>query len=330
MDFINGFKDKIFLANSENFNEIALKIYKYQSEMNPVYSKYQDLLKIDHQDVRNILEIPFLPIEFFKTYRVISGNKKNVQIFMSSGTTQSRPSRHYIPDVGIYKTASLKAFELFFGEADQYTFLALLPSYLERNESSLVFMVNEFMKLSNKPCNGFYMNDYESLLKTLDLLIKKGEKVILFGVSFALLEFAEKYQPDLNNIIVIETGGMKGRREEIPRDELHLILKDKLNKKEICSEYGMTELLSQAYSLNDGVFTTPPWMKIFTRDISDPFRLLPVGEQGALNIIDLANIYSCSFLATSDLGRLISPEKFEVLGRVDNSEIRGCNLLAGL
>lgn len=330
MNFTNGFKDKIFFSNEENFDESALQIYKFQSENNEVYSNYLDILKIDRKKVKNIRDITFMPVEFFKTHCVLTGKVKPVKVFYSSGTTDSIPSRHYLCDTDIYKKASVKGFELFFGDIKQYNFLALLPSYLERNESSLVFMVNEFINRSKNSFNGFYMNDYNNLSKNIETILRNKEKAVLIGVSFALLEYAQKYKPDLSNVTVIETGGMKGKSKDMPRKELHEILKSFFNKEEIYSEYGMTELLSQAYSLKDGVFRTPPWMKVLTRDITDPFSLLPFGEQGALNIIDLANIYSCSFIATSDSGVLINENEFEVTGRLDNSEARGCNLLAGI
>lgn len=330
MSLKKDYKDKIFFSNNENFTELALELFAFQSENNAVYRQFLEFAGISGKKIRNISEIPFLPVEFFKTHRVITEKLEPEMIFSSSGTTSSIPSRHYIHDPDLYKASSEKCFEFFFGEITQYTFLALLPSYLERNDSSLVFMLDHFMKKSGKAANGFFLNDYDNLLKKILLLKKNNEKVVLFGVSFALAEFAAEYQPDLSDIIVMETGGMKGRRSELTRQELHHIIIENCNTPQVSSEYGMTELLSQAYSLRDGIFEPVPWMKVLCRDLTDPFVILPTGEQGAVNIIDLANIYSCAFIATSDIGKLYADGSFEILGRMDNSEIRGCNLLAGM
>ena len=330
MDFKNDFKGKIFFANNTNFDELALKLFQFQSENNAVYRQFQQFSGIDPEKVKTIEEIPFLPVELFKTQRIITTGLNASLYFSSSGTSTSVPSRHYVHDTELYKKSTANGFEFFFGNLSQYTFLAILPSYLERNDSSLVYMLNYFMEISEKKANGFYLNDYENLHKRIISLKYNHEKVILFGVSFALLEFAQKYHPDLSGTTIIETGGMKGRGRELPRVELHDILKKSFNVSEISSEYGMTELLSQAYAVQDGVFRTVPWMKVFCCDPTDPYRILPAGEQGLLNIIDLANTDSCAFIATSDIGRINKDGSFEVLGRMDNSEMRGCNLLAGI
>ena len=320
-------KEIFLIKNANDFEEKALAIFRMQAEKLQIYKKFIKYLKINPSDVTRVENIPFLPVELFKSHKIILKGHDARLIFESSGTTGIRPGRHYVAYPEIYDNCLLKAFEYFYGSPSDYTILALLPSYLERSSSSLVYMVNQLIKRTGDNESGFYLYDYDKLLKNLILLKRKEKKVLLIGVSFALLELAEKYSPDLSGITVMETGGMKGRRAEITREELHNTLKTKLNLDNIHSEYGMTELLSQAYSASAGIYQSPPWMKIMIRDPYDPMNTLKEGQAGAVNIIDLANMYSCSFIATSDLGRIIPGKGFEISGRMDNSDIRGCNLL---
>ncbi|WP_372744924.1 acyl transferase [Lutibacter sp.] len=313
--------------NSLEFESFALEIFQFQAKNNLVYSQFLKLLKINPLEINSIVDIPFLPIEFFKSHKIVSSNSKIQETFLSSGTTGQTQSKHFVTDVSIYEESFTKGFEYFYGSIKNYTVLALLPSYLERNGSSLIYMANHFIEKSNKPKSGFYLHNLDELAKNLIELDKKGEKVLLIGVSFALLDLVESYSFNLKNTIVMETGGMKGRRKELIREELHHILKEGFGVDKIHSEYGMTELLSQAYSKGNGIFECPPWMKIITRDPEDALTTLPEGKSGGINVIDLANINSCSFIATQDLGKTYPNGSFEVLGRFDNSDIRGCNLL---
>ena len=292
-----------------------------------MYRSFCDLLNVHPSDIQHIQDIPFLPIEFFKTHQIVSNTNPVKEIFTSSGTTGMSVSKHFVTDISLYEQSYLKGFEYFYGDISEYTILALLPSYLERNGSSLIYMVDDLIKKSNKPKSGFYLNNLEELKDTLLQLEESNEKIMLIGVSFALLDLVETYQFQLKNTIVMETGGMKGRRKEIIRTELHHQLKKGFGVAKIHSEYGMTELLSQAYSKGDGIFATPPWMKILIRDTEDPLQLIGQGKTGGINVIDLANINSCSFIATQDLGKTYTNNTFEVLGRFDASDIRGCNLL---
>ncbi len=311
----------------EQFNESALKCFRFQSEHNPVYRQYLRLLNFDSQKVEAISDIPFLPIEFYKTHRVYAGDQPEEARFLSSGTTGVQPSIHYVAKVSWYIHSFSLGFNFFYGKPDEFCFLALLPSYLERKDSSLVYMLDDLIKKSKFPESGFYLNDLEGLSHSLKVLEERGIKTILLGVSYALLDLANNYPVHLKNTIVVETGGMKGRREELSKDELHRRLRNAFMVENIHSEYGMTELLSQAYSKGQGLFESPPWMKIMIRDPYDPFKYLENGRSGGINIIDLANWYSCSFIETQDLGRQHDKEGFEILGRFDNSDIRGCNLL---
>ena len=321
-------KDSIFNIKTEkDFKRTALEIFKYQYNNNRVYRSYCDLLCINHSEIKEVNEIPFLPIQFFKSHKVVSNTSKEEIIFTSSGTTSSVTSSHFVSDVNIYIKSFKDTFNKFYGNIEDYTVLALLPSYLERNGSSLIYMVNHLIKDSKKEESGFFLNNLDELAETLNSLENKGRKTILIGVSFALLDFIEKHKFNLKHTIVMETGGMKGRRKEIIRTELHRILKNGFGVKEIHSEYGMTELLSQAYSTSKEIYTCPPWMKVLTRDPYDPFTILD-NKSGGLNIIDLANINSCSFIATQDLGSIINDNQFKVIGRFDNSDIRGCNLMS--
>jgi len=327
MNFTAQIHQLFHIRSDIEFNAFALKIFHYQYANNQVYQQYVNyhlnataIKNIDHYS-----QIPFLPIEFFKTHRVNCTDHQSDQLFTSSGTTGVNTSRHYVADINLYETSFLKGFELFFGRPEDFLILALLPSYLEREGSSLVYMAKKLIEKSNHKSSGFYMDNYDELIQTLNSTGK--QQTILLGVSFALLELAENYKLNLSGAIVMETGGMKGRRKEIVREELHRILRTKFNVGQIYSEYGMTELLSQAYSTGDGIFETPPWMKILIRDTNDPKTILSNKQTGGINVIDLANVYSCSFIATQDLGKLYNNGSFEVLGRFDASDIRGCNLL---
>ncbi|MCK4662064.1 MAG: acyltransferase [Bacteroidales bacterium] len=322
--------NKIFsISNKKDFEVLAIKIFKYQSKNIPVYTEYLNELNIKPEQIKKIEQIPFLPVDFFKTHKIYNYNSKIDKTFTSSGTTGITHSKHYVTDISIYINSFNKTFNLFYGDIKDYCFLALLSSYLEREDSSLIYMVNNLIEQTGYKESGFFLNDIEELYNKLIILEKRNKKTILLGVSYALLNFAEKYKIDLFNTIVIETGGMKGKRKEITREELHKILTKSFGVSTIHSEYGMTELLSQAYSKENGIFHTPPWMKVLIRDIYDPFTFLDCGKSGGINIIDMANINSCSFIETKDIGRLHKNETFEVLGRIDNSDIRGCNLLVG-
>jgi phenylacetate-coenzyme A ligase PaaK-like adenylate-forming protein len=318
----------IFNLNSdEAFDALAVEVFKFQFENNAVYRSFCDLLYKHPSDVKTIEEIPFLPIQFFKSHRVLSSKDKVSLIFSSSGTTGAQASKHYITDLSYYKESFLKGFEHFYGAVSDYAVLALLPSYLERKGSSLIYMANDFIMRSGCPESGFYLDDLDGLAKTLLHLESKEQKTLLIGVSFALLDLIEKHQFKLKHTIVMETGGMKGRRKELIRKDLHEQLKNGFGLSQIHSEYGMTELLSQAYSMDNIGFQTPPWMKILIRDTEDALSILNRNRTGGINVIDLANVNSCSFIATQDLGKLNEFEGFEVLGRFDNSEVRGCNLM---
>jgi len=318
----------IFNINSEKeFNTVSLEIFNFQWTNNPIYQQFCNYLKINPQEIKSIEQIPFLPIEFFKSHPIKTGIFEPEQVFLSSGTTGMTPSKHFVKAIELYEISFTKAFQQFYGNIEDYCVLALLPSYLEREGSSLVYMVEQLIQLSKHPKSGFFLKNEQKLVKNLQKLIKNEQKTLLIGVSFALLDLAERYQLDLSQLIIMETGGMKGRREELTRSELHGIYKKSFNVSEIHSEYGMTELLSQAYSKGNGIFTTPNWMKIVVRDINDPLSSVENNKTGGINVIDLANIYSCSFIATQDLGKKITANEFEVLGRFDNSDIRGCNLL---
>jgi phenylacetate-coenzyme A ligase PaaK-like adenylate-forming protein len=321
-------QESIFnIKSEEQFTKIAITIFKHQFKNNKVYRSFCDLTYVHPSDVTKVEEIPFLPIQFFKTKEVVSSLNEVQEIFTSSGTSGSIISKHFVTDINLYKESYLKGFSHFYDNIEDYVVLALLPNYLEREGSSLVFMVDDLIKKSKNHESGFYLNNLEELAKKLVDLDKKGQKVLLIGVSFALLDLIEKQQFNLKNTIVMETGGMKGRRKELIRNELHLLLQEGFGVDEIHSEYGMTELLSQAYSKENGVFETPPWMKILTRDTEDALSILPRGKAGGINVIDFANYNSCSFIATQDLGKVHKNETFEIIGRFDNSDIRGCNLM---
>lgn len=317
---------KIFGVNDADFEALALEIFNFQRANNPVYRAYIDALGINPVSVHAVSKIPFLPIRFFKSHQIQTTDFEPQATFESSGTTGMVNSQHRVKDLSIYEESFKKGFELFYGAITNYCVIGLLPSYLERNNSSLVVMVDKLIQLSGHPQSGFYLNEYEKLFAVLNELEQQQQKVLLIGVTFGLLDFAEKYSLPLKNTIIMETGGMKGRREEMIRQQVHDELKKSFGVTFIHSEYGMTELLSQAYSKGEGIFNCPPWMKILIRDEEDP---LLVKEQGAgiINIIDLANIYSCSFIASDDGGKLNTDGSFEVLGRVDGSDLRGCSLM---
>lgn len=314
------------ISSTEEFEALALQIFEYQNKHVPIYKNFCDHLNCTPETVKKLEDIPFLPISFFKTHTVLSVEKASTYLFTSSGTTGSVTSKHYVADPSMYKKSFSKGFANFYGNVSDYTILALLPSYLEREGSSLVFMVNSLISESNSEHSGFYLHDVDSLIEKLQWLENQGKKTLLIGVSYALLDLIEKQKFQLKSTLVMETGGMKGRRKEMIKEELHAVLKSGFGVSQIHSEYGMTELLSQAYAKKNGNFYCPPWMKILTRDPEDALTLVN-GKTGGINVIDLANYYSCSFIATQDLGRLNRDGSFKILGRFDDSDIRGCNLM---
>jgi len=339
--------DKIFNVTANNFEQLALEIFQYQYQYNSVYKTYVDTMKFNPQKINTLSRIPFLPIQFFKTHAIKTTDFDPVCIFESSGTMQTVNSHHYVKDIDLYRQSFTKAFQLFYGPIDDWCIIGLLPSYLERKNSSLVLMVDELVRKSNHSESGFYLYEYDKLYETLRELEEKKQKTLLIGVTFAVIDFAEKYSFPLRYTTIMETGGMKGRREDITRQELHELLRTKFSNESIHSEYGMTELLSQAYSKQNGIFCCPPWMKVLVRDEEDPLEVLNAGLhnsqhdsyrlanydlqssiKGLINVIDLANVFSCSFIATDDAGKLYNDGSFEVIGRVDNSDIRGCSLMA--
>lgn len=326
------FEDNILALQEPDFNKTALDVFKYQYRYNKIYREFVDVLQVNAERVNSIFSIPFLPIGFFKTHAIKTNDFVPEYVFESSGTTQSIKSRHYIKKLNLYRKSFVTAFTQFYGNPADWCVIGLLPSYLERQHSSLVMMVDELISLSRHPESGFYRNEHERLYAVLGELQKKAQKIMLIGVTFGLLDFAEKYSFELKNTVIMETGGMKGRREEMTREEVHHILKSRLGVGAVHSEYGMTELLSQAYSRSNGIFYCPPWMKVLIREEDDPLAVnhgnsFKQDVSGVLNIIDLANIYSCAFIATDDVGKLYEDGSFEVLGRMDNSDMRGCSLM---
>ncbi len=310
-----------------HFDRLALTAFDHQVKNNSVYLRFCKLLNIDISNVKKIDQIPFMPIQFFKEKQVLASENPIETTFTSSGTTGSATSKHAVTDLNLYEGSFTRTFSLQYGPIEDFTVLALLPSYLERSGSSLIYMVDHFIRASRKKDSGFYLDNFSALSEKLQRLDQEGKKTLLIGVSFALLDLVEKYSFNLKNTVVMETGGMKGRRRELVREELHDILKIGFGVSQIHSEYGMTELLSQAYSAGDGIFTTPPWMQVYIRDTEDALSPVKKGKTGGINIIDLANWNSCPFIATQDLGRKIDENRFEVLGRFDQSDIRGCNLM---
>jgi phenylacetate-coenzyme A ligase PaaK-like adenylate-forming protein len=322
-----SFSDIFSISSSKQFEKIALKVFRFQYENNLVYRQFCDFLKVNKGQIKSISQIPFLPIQFFKSHEVLSSNQEIQETFTSSGTTGKITSKHLVTDVSLYEQSYLQAFSQFYGNIQDYTLLALLPSYLDRKGSSLIYMVNDLIKKSENGDSGFYLHNYGELISKLKQLDNSGKNVLLIGVTYALLDLIEKENFQLQNTIIMETGGMKGKRKEMIREELHQILTNGFGVSAIHSEYGMTELLSQAYSLGDGIFECPNWMQVLIRDTEDAVSYIPNGKTGGINIIDLANFNSCSFIATQDLGKKYSDGTFEVLGRFDNSDIRGCNLM---
>jgi phenylacetate-coenzyme A ligase PaaK-like adenylate-forming protein len=336
--------NNIFNVGQDNFERLSLDLFHFQYCNSKVYKAYTDALRININDVRSVLDIPFLPIGLFKSHKVKTTEFQPELVFESSGTTQSMNSHHLVKDIELYRQSLLRGFELFYGSPRDWCIIALLPSYLERKNSSLVFMMHELIENSGHVQSGFYLYEHEKLYETLKQLESQKQKTFFIGVSFALLDFAEQYSMTLKHTVIVETGGMKGRKQEMVRDQLHHVLKDRFEVDAIHSEYGMTELLSQAYSEKGGIFQTPPWMKVLIRDEEDPLVVIgsdhlgvpaplaahdsrPTSKTGAINIIDLANAYSCAFVATDDAGKLYSDGSFEVLGRIDDSDIRGCSLM---
>ena len=327
-------QDIFTISSQKQFEKIALKVFRFQYENNLVYQEFCDFLNTDVQKVKSLEQIPFLPIQFFKSHNVVSSTDAIQDVFTSSGTSGMITSKHLVTDTSLYEQSYRTAFSQFYGNIEDYVVLALLPSYLERSGSSLIYMVKDLIERSNNEHSGFYLNNYDELIAKLVALDNAGENVILIGVTYALLNLVEKQKFQLKNTIIMETGGMKGKRKELIREELHEILCDGFGVSSIHSEYGMTELLSQAYSLGNGIFECPSWMQILIRDTEDALKYLENGKTGGINVIDLANINSCSFIATQDLGKKYSHQpagrqagSFEVLGRFDNSDIRGCNLM---
>lgn len=321
-------KEQIFSIKTEaEFNQAALQVFRYQAAACRVYKEFIEGLKIDPLNIKHFAGIPFLPISFFKSQPTVSATGPVQVTFTSSGTTGITTSRHMVTDVSWYEESFRKGFELFYGDISQYTILALLPNYLEREGSSLIYMVEDLIKQSHNPDSGFFLYNHDELYHQLKKQQQNKKPTVLIGVTYALLDFIEGYQINFPGLIIMETGGMKGRRKEMIREELHERLCNGFGVNAIHSEYGMTELLSQAYSKGDGIFSCPPWMRVLTRDTNDPLSILNDGKAGGINVIDLANINSCSFIATQDLGKLYPDGSFEVLGRFDDADIRGCNLL---
>ncbi|GHE41965.1 LuxE/PaaK family acyltransferase [Sphingobacterium griseoflavum] len=319
---------KIFaIHDEEEFNNAALTVFQFQYHNNPVYQKYVDYLGHEPTSINHYDAIPFLPIELFKSQKIYASSKTPDIVFSSSGTTGMISSMHPVADVDWYKESFRRCFQQFYGSAEDMAILALLPSYLERDGSSLIYMIDDLIRQSKHPASGYFLYNHEDLFRTLQNLKAAGTKTLLIGVTYALLDFSETYTVHFPELTIMETGGMKGKRKEMIRAELHNILSTAFGVDQIHSEYGMTELLSQSYSNSKGLFKSPPWMKVLIRDTNDPLTLIKNGRAGAINVIDLANYYSCSFIATQDLGKLVDDTSFEILGRFDNSDIRGCNLL---
>ncbi len=317
--------DSLKISSQLDFKNKALALFNKQFNYNSTYNRYCKLLKIQPNQIKELNQIPFIPIQFFKTHKIVSNNKRITHLFKSSGTT-GRRSTNYVSDIDLYKKSFRNCFEFFYGPVQDFVFLGLLPSYLEQKNSSLVFMINDFIKHSKHEESEFYLKDYKKLYSTLIKLKKEKKKTVLFGVSYALIDFIENFALDLSGFNIIETGGMKGRRKEITREELHNKLSKGFNVKNIHSEYGMTELFSQAYSLKQGVFKNPPWMKTLVRDVNNPFSVSYSGK-GAINFIDLANINSCAFIASDDIGEVFDDSGYKISGRLSESDIRGCNLM---
>ena len=319
--------DIFSIANAKQFEKMALKVFRHQYENTIVYREFCDLLGVDKTAVKSLEAIPFLPIQFFKSRTIVSNSQTPEITFTSSGTTGMQTSKHVVTDLQLYRQSFRSAFATFYGNIEDYAILALLPSYLEREGSSLIYMVADLIEGSQNEHSGFYLHNYDELIQKLKALDASGQNTLLIGVTYALLDLIEKETFQLKNTIIMETGGMKGRRKEMIREELHQLLRAGFGVPTIHSEYGMTELLSQAYSFGEGIFECPPWMHVLMRDPEDPLRYVTDGKNGGINVIDLANYNACSFIATQDLGKKHSNNAFEVLGRFDHSDIRGCNLM---
>ncbi|MBC7382314.1 MAG: acyl transferase [Bacteroidia bacterium] len=318
----------IFNSNLNNFDELCLHLFRVQYKNNKIYRKYCNFIGITDPTVIRVVEkIPFLPVSLFKTHQVLASDKPVHTTFFSSATGGSGQSKHYLTDITLYQKSFITAFELKFGSTQNYCFLALLPSYIEREGSSLIYMVQHLMNVSAHPLNGFFLYDHLKLQQRIKTLEESAQNYVLFGVSFALLDFVKKADVEIKTGKIIETGGMKGRKKEMTKMEVQQRLQQGLKTTAVYSEYGMTELLSQAYAKNDGMYDCPPWMKVFISDPTDPFVYVDCGKTGVVNVIDLANINSCCFIQTSDLGRKNKQEQFEVLGRLDHSDLRGCSLM---
>ncbi len=327
MNLRENFIHELYKINESNFNKKALTLFNYQYTNNPVYARYVDSVKKTPDKVQHLTDIPFLPVTFYKTEKILTGTTEASRCFYSSGTTdKSQRSKHYISDPLLYENTFTRIFEDRYGAINDYVILALLPSYQENQDSSLLYMVDFLIKQSGSDLSAFISTDYQTFLNNLPVYRKQNKKLLLLGVAYALLELAEQHHPDLSDFIIMETGGMKGRRDEMIKSEMHTYLNHAFHTTHIHSEYGMTELLSQAYSKENGIFECPSWMKMLIRQVNDPFDLRVEGR-GALNIIDLANLDSCAFVEIQDLAYLHADGKFEILGRMDNSELRGCNLL---
>jgi phenylacetate-coenzyme A ligase PaaK-like adenylate-forming protein len=315
------------ISSSQEFEKYSIEIFNYQFEKNTIYREFCRLTGKNPSNIRSSFEIPFLPIQFFKTHKIISSNQPIKKTFYSSGSTKNNLSKHHIIDLKLYEDCFLKIFMDFYGSPSQYNIIALLPTYLENKNSSLIYMVNKLIEKSENKHSGFYLDNYKELKEKLLYLEEGDKKTILFGVSYALLNLIDFHKFKLKKTIIIETGGMKGKRKELIKSELHQMLKIGFGVKNINSEYGMTELISQAYSIHNEKFKSPPWMKIYIRESEDPMNIKTDNKSGGINIIDLANYNSCSFIATDDLGKLDKDGNFEILGRLDNSDQRGCSLL---
>lgn len=327
MPDINSLSQRIISVNSLTFDDLALEVFKLQYDQNPVYRSFVDALGKQPADIKRVVEIPFLPIEFFKTKNVKTGEWNTSCVFESSGTTQSQTSKHQVFDEEFYLKNCLSGFESAYGSIKNYTILALLPSYLERSNSGLISMANYFIRETGKTASGFFLNEFGALNDLLRSLRDKKEMVLLIGVTFGLLDFSDAFKMSFPDLIVMETGGMKGRREEMIREDVHEVLKNTFDVEHVHSEYGMTELFSQAYSQVNGLFNPSRMMKVIARDLNDPLTYPFSGRNGGLNIIDLANFKTCSFIETKDMGVVHSDGTFEVKGRIDNAELRGCNLM---
>jgi phenylacetate-coenzyme A ligase PaaK-like adenylate-forming protein len=327
LETFKSFESQLYNVNGNSFEDIALLLFRFQAQNNPLYKSYIRNLGIEVNKICSLPDIPYLPISFFKNHEIKTGSWDAETVFSSSGTTGSATSVHYVQNLQFYLQHSLRCFRHFFGPVEDYHILALLPSYLERSNSSLVAMMDFFIRQSGSPYSGFYLNNVSTLVEDLEKLKNEPKKTILWGVTFALLDLVENFKPNLSHCLVFETGGMKGRRKEITRLELHEVLRKGLNVEKVYSEYGMTELLSQAYSSGDSRFDCPPWMRIIARDLTDPLEKGLLNQTSGINVVDLANWHSIAFIETEDLGKSFENGSFEVLGRMDNSDVRGCNLL---